>query len=110
MAVERDPASYVVFDMGNSGLRDLILGQPFGREDLITHALQQPSASSYGMLVQKAKYQKVSMRNSAVFEFNGSPYIVGDAATHGGQVNRMTGGNYSGWFLGITSSFVNSCA
>ena len=92
MAVkELDPAAYVTFDLGNSGLRDLVLGMAFGKEDLITNALQQPAASSYGAIVQKAKYQKVVMRGSAVFEFDGDPYIVGDAATHGGQVNRLTG-------------------
>lgn len=87
----RDPETYMVMDLGNSGLKDTILGQGLGKEDIISHALQQPNAASYGALVQKAKYQSVAYRGSAIFEKDGAPYIVGDAATHSGRVNRITG-------------------
>lgn len=87
----RDPETYMVMDLGNSGLKDMVLGQGIGKEDIISHALQQPNAASYGALVQKAKYQSVAYRGSAIFEKDGAPYIVGDAATHSGRVNRITG-------------------
>lgn len=91
MPKERDPEAYIVMDLGNSGLKDTVLGHPLGKEDIITHAVQTPNGASYSALVQKARYQSVAMRGSAVFEMNGQPYIVGDAATHGGRVNRITG-------------------
>lgn len=92
MAVkERDPETYIVMDLGNSGLKDSILGQPLGKEDIISHAIQMPAAASYRALVQKAKYQSVAYRGSAIFELNEQPYIVGDAATHSGPVHRITG-------------------
>jgi hypothetical protein len=92
MAVkERDPEAYIVMDLGNSGLKDMMLGQPIGKEDIITHAVQQLNAASYGALVQKAKYQAVIYRGSAIFEKDDQPFIVGDAATHSGHVNRITG-------------------
>jgi hypothetical protein len=99
-----DPETYMVLDLGNSGLKDMVLGHPLGKEDLIAHAVQQPNAASYGALIQKAKYQSVVYRGSAIFEMDDQAYIVGDAATHSGKVNRITGdGKYkAGYWDALT--------
>ena len=87
---QRDPETFWIVDAGNSLLKDMVLG-PLGRENVITHALQQPSPASYRASVHRAKYSPQTTRNSAIFEKNGIPYIVGDYALNSGTVKRVTG-------------------
>lgn len=86
----RDPETFWVIDAGNSLLKDMALGG-MGKENVITHALQQPSPASYQASVHRAKYSPQTTRNSAIFEKAGTPYIVGEYALQSGTVKRVTG-------------------
>lgn len=86
----RDPETFWVIDAGNSLLKDMVLGS-LGKENVMTHALQQLSPASYSAMVHRAKYQLQTTRNSSVFEKGGLPYVVGEMATQSGTVKRVTG-------------------
>jgi hypothetical protein len=100
----RDPEAFWVVDAGNSLLKDMVIGG-IGKENVITHALQQLSPASYAAMVHRAKYQPQTTRNSIVFEKNGLPYVVGDMALQSGTVKRVTGaGKYVAGYWDVVIS------
>lgn len=104
MAKMRDPETFWIVDAGNSLLKDMPIGA-IGKEHVITHAMQQLSPASYAAHVHRAKYQPQTTRNSAVFEKNGSAYVVGDQALQSGTVKRVTGaGKYASGYWDVILS------
>jgi hypothetical protein len=90
MAKSLQPIVDWVLDCGNTDMKDMLVGG-FGKEDIIPHAFQMPNDANYGARVQRAKYQTGSIRHSAIFQKNGTGYVIGEAATQSGQLKRITG-------------------
>lgn len=96
MAKVKDSPVFLIDDQGNTNGKSGLMGQ-YGYEDVIPYAIQTPSDASYGARKTRAKYRTDAQDDSAVFEMRHRsnkeymPYVVGEEATRGGQIKRVTG-------------------
>jgi len=107
MATRLDETVNVIADLGNTGLKDMLVGH-VGTEDVIPHALYTPNEASYQAKKRRALYSPAAMRSSVIFEkvwkTDGGDvhqaYIVGDEALQSGQAKKITGADkyQSGYF------------